>query len=133
MDATSLNQVARRDRYPLAAYQFVRRGLEFTVNRIHGEIDEVETLDPRTVHSRHVSGHELCLGLRDYAQEQYGLLARTVLSKWGIRSCEDFGRIVFNMVEAGVMHKTDDDRFEDFVGVFDFHEAFTCPAGELAH
>jgi uncharacterized repeat protein (TIGR04138 family) len=75
-------------------------------------------------HKRHISGQQLCLGLRDYAILQYGRLARTVLSSWGVRRTEDFGRIVFAMVEAGWMRKQDDDTIEDFENVFDFDEAF---------
>jgi uncharacterized repeat protein (TIGR04138 family) len=73
---------------------------------------------------RHITGQQLCLGLRDYALLQYGRLARTVLSSWGVRRTEDFGRIVFAMVEAGWMRKQDDDTIEDFENVFDFDEAF---------
>jgi uncharacterized repeat protein (TIGR04138 family) len=73
---------------------------------------------------RHISGQQLCLGLRDYALLQYGRLARTVLSSWGVRRTEDFGRIVFAMVEAGWMRKQDEDTIEDFENVFDFDEAF---------
>lgn len=75
--------------------------------------------------ARHVSGPQLCCGLRDFAIEQYGLLARTVLRRWQITSCEDFGHIVFAMVDAGMMRKTNDDRIEDFVGVFDFNDVFS--------
>jgi uncharacterized repeat protein (TIGR04138 family) len=71
-----------------------------------------------------VSGQQLCLGLRDFAVEQYGLLARAVLRSWGVTRCDDFGRIVFAMVEAGLMQKTQDDDLTDFEGVYDFAEAF---------
>jgi uncharacterized repeat protein (TIGR04138 family) len=110
--------VARATKYPLDAFDFVSRGLDFTVRRTHGESKSPE---PGT---RHVSGRDLCHGLRDYAVEQYGLLARTVLRRWHIRDCEDFGHIVFAMVEAGLMHKTPDDSIRDFRDVFDFETAF---------
>ncbi|MEL7089230.1 MAG: Minf_1886 family protein, partial [Planctomycetota bacterium] len=74
--------------------------------------------------SRHVTGRILCEGLRDFALQQYGLLAGTVLRRWRVTRCEDFGRIVFAMVEAGMMHKTDEDSLEDFEGLFSFREAF---------
>lgn len=130
MPAVQLTSIANQSGYAVEAFLFVQRGLDFTVKQIHGEPDpaaELEPLDPQgdvAESSRHVGGAELCLGLRDYALQQYGLLARLVLTRWGIRRCEDFGRIVFAMVEAGLMHKTDEDRLDDFVGVFDFKDAF---------
>jgi len=112
---------AKAGPYPPAAYRFVQQGLAHTVEMIHG----AEALrGPSEDESRHVSGQQLCLGLRDYAVERYGRMARLVLGRWGIRRTEDFGRIVFAMVEAGLMRTTDDDTLEDFRGVFEFDEAF---------
>lgn len=75
--------------------------------------------------SRHVSGQQLCVGLRDFAIVQFGALARTVLERWGVRKTEDFGKIVFAMIDAGLMRKTDEDTLEDFRDVYEFEEAFT--------
>jgi len=126
--AHELLSVARKTKYPPAAFQFVERGLSFTVERVHGEVSEEEVEaavdDPQVMASRHVTGAQLCHGLRDFAIEQYGLLARTVLKRWGITRCEDFGRIVFAMVECDMMQKTDGDTLADFQNVFQFHEAF---------
>jgi uncharacterized repeat protein (TIGR04138 family) len=72
-----------------------------------------------------VTGPQLCLGLRDFAIQKYGMLARTVLERWGIRKTDDFGRIVFAMIEAGLMRKSDEDSESDFQGVFDFDEGFS--------
>jgi uncharacterized repeat protein (TIGR04138 family) len=118
--AKDLLSVTKSTKYPLDAFLFVQRGLDFTVRRIHGELRQ--GAEPTT--SRHVSGQELCLGLRDFALDQYGLLARTVLRRWHITTSEDFGHIVFTMVDAGLMQKTADDTIRDFSGVFDFAEAF---------
>lgn len=112
-------QVSRNTRYPLEAFVFVQRGLEFTVRRLHGAPDErTETT------SHHVTGHDLCTGLRDYAIQEYGLLARMVLRRWNITSSEDFGQIVFAMVDAKLLAKTDEDSIEDFRDIFDFEHAF---------
>lgn len=119
--------VVRRSKYPLGAFLFVQRGLDFTVRQEHGELDDdiVAELDPHEdIPSRHVTGQQLCTGLRQFAVKEYGLMARTVLRRWNICRSEDFGAIVFAMVEAGLMHKTDSDRLEDFCGVFDFGAAF---------
>lgn len=105
--------------YPPQAFNFVREGLEHTVKLVHG------AGEPRGEdETRHVSGQQLCMGIKSYAVKQYGLLARTVLRSWNVHSTADFGKIVFAMIEAGMMRKTDDDQLEDFVGVFEFDEAF---------
>lgn len=107
--------------FPPEAFQFVRDGLGHTVKMVHGEGGvPADPSDER----RHVNGQQLCLGLRDYAVRRYGLLARTVLSRWGIQQTGDFGRIVFAMVDAGLMRKTAQDTLGDFENVFDFEEAF---------
>lgn len=104
--------------YPLAAYEFLQRGLAFTACRIHGEVDV-----SKSPASRHVSGRQLCEGLRLFAQMHYGMMARAVLQRWNITSTHDFGRIVFALIEAGILQKTAEDSIEDFRNVFDF-EAF---------
>jgi uncharacterized repeat protein (TIGR04138 family) len=106
------------------AFEFVRQGLAHTVKSIHGDV-------PGDDETRNVSGQQLCLGLRDYAVKQYGMLARTVLDRWGIQRTDDFGRIVFAMVDIGLMSKTEEDRMEDFRGVYDFEEAFARLDGSL--
>ena len=109
--------------YSPEAFQFVREGLAHTVRMIHGEgIPETPTGPAPNEH--HVSGRQLCNGLRDYALQRYGMLARTVLSRWGIRRTEDFGRIVYGMIDLGLLRKNDNDTIDDFRGVFDFDEAF---------
>jgi uncharacterized repeat protein (TIGR04138 family) len=72
----------------------------------------------------HIAGQELAESCRDFALEQFGLTARTVLAHWGIESTEDIGRIVFLLIEAGLLMKQESDRLEDFDSVYDFAEAF---------
>ena len=122
--SSELQQAVNMTRYPLDAFAFVQRGLDFTVRREHGEPDPAVELVEDDAPSRHVSGRMLCEGLRDYALQQYGLLAGTVLRRWRITRCEDFGHIVFAMVDSGMMHKTDEDSIQDFTDVFSFREAF---------
>lgn len=106
--------------YPLGAYEFVRDGLAHAVSLVHGD----KTSNEKGDESRHISGQQLCFGLKDFALKQYGLLARTVLGRWSITQTSDFGRIVFAMIDAGLMRKTDEDSLEDFCGVYEFDEAF---------
>jgi uncharacterized repeat protein (TIGR04138 family) len=103
--------------YPMAAFEFVEQGLSYTVKKMHGEVKDKNA-------NRHVSGRDLCEGLREFALSRWGLLAGTVLGRWNVRKTFDFGRIVFAMVESGWMSKTDQDTIEDFRDVYDFKSAF---------
>ena len=73
---------------------------------------------------RHITAAELCEGFRELAAAQFGGLAGTVLRQWGVRSTEDVGRIVFELVDRGELSKCDRDRPEDFAGLFDFETTF---------
>lgn len=101
---------ARAGRYDERAFLFVLSALEYQ----QAQLPE----------RRHVSGDELSRACRDYALEQYGLLARTVLGHWGIRGTADFGAIVYALIDAGLLVRQDDDRQEDFEGVYAFNDAF---------
>ncbi|HAI10729.1 MAG TPA: hypothetical protein DCM28_03435 [Phycisphaerales bacterium] len=119
----SIYEIAQQTRYPVDAFIFIQRGLDFTVRRIHGDVPK--DLDPEDDSTnRHVSGQELCEGLREFAISQYGLMARTVLRRFKIYATEDFGHLVFAMVDAGAMRKTEEDSIADFVDVYDFSDAF---------
>jgi uncharacterized repeat protein (TIGR04138 family) len=102
--------VTRDPRFRSEAYQFVHDALIVTQSE----------MNPR----RHITGRELAEGIRRLALDRYGRLAKTVLNSWGIRTTLDFGTVVFNMVEAGLMSKTETDTVEDFRDVYDFDTAF---------
>lgn len=108
-------------RFDRKAYAFIRQALDHTVKDLRKRHPE------RTAKSQHVSGPELLLGIRDFALEQFGPLAKTVLNTWGITRCSDVGDIVFNLIEYNVFSKTDSDRREDFGEVYSFDEAFVKP------
>jgi len=115
----ALEQILARDtRFHRDAYHFLREALDFTQRN--------QPREPRGK-IRHVTGQELLDGIRRYALEQFGPMAITVLEEWGIRRCEDFGDMVFNMVEARLLAKTDQDSRDDFRGGYDFAEAFKKP------
>ena len=110
--------------YPDSAFDFVREGLPFVVDREHGnpsqelrqletwmavqdmDYDElagryergelpvqvqelVEYLGGPAQVNRHVTGQELCWGLRDFAVKRWGLLAKAVLRQWKVKNTED--------------------------------------------
>jgi uncharacterized repeat protein (TIGR04138 family) len=115
----TLEGILQKDsRYARDAYQFVREALDHTQKLVTKSGKEG---------LRHVSGQELLAGIREFALQQYGPMTRAVLEEWGVRTCEDFGEIVFNMVESDLLAKTKTDTREDFKGGYDFEEAFHRP------
>lgn len=106
-----IEKIAEKDRrYKTDAYEFVMQALCFTQKKLKRE--------------GHVSAKELLEGVREYALEQYGPMARTVLVHWGIGSTADFGEIVFNMIDSDLMRKTESDSKSDFKDVYNFKDAF---------
>lgn len=112
---------APRLRYHTDAYDFVfdaLRHAQDSLQRFPAGLD-ADASDEES----HISGGELLIGIRELALEQFGLMARRVFATWGITCTEDFGRIVFELVDEGRMRKTDRDQLSDFYEVFDFEEA----------
>ena len=107
--------------YSIEAFYFVQEGLQFAADRVHGPAKATLTEPDGT---RHINGRQLCEGLRAFALERWGLMARAVLSIWGVRSTGDFGRIVFAMIEAELLQKQPTDSLKDFANVYDFARAF---------
>ena len=114
-----LEQILAKDpRYHRDAYLFVREALDHTQKAIVKE---------NRGQPRHVTGQELLGGIREFALAQFGPMTLTVFEEWGIRHCRDFGEIVFNMVEASLLAKTEKDSRADFADGYDFTEAFRNP------
>ena len=84
----------------------------------------VQFLQTRLPVRRHVTGVELAWACRDFALEQFGLLAPEVLAYWGVRQSGDFGRIVYVLVDIGLLITRSGDREEDFDDVYQFTAAF---------
>ena len=121
MQHVKLEELVRRDpRYAYEAYEFVFLALEHT-QKLLGRLPPPD--DPRETEERHVSGPQLLEGIRDFALQEFGLMARTVFRLWGINRTDDFGELVFNLVEAGLMSKTNQDERRDFHDVYDLDRA----------
>ncbi len=115
----ALAQILKEDpRFSPDAYQFVRDAMDFTTGML---------FEPSQQTPRHVTAAQLLDGIRKFAIQEYGAMALTVLKSWGIHQCEDFGRIVFNLVNKGIFGKTENDSIHDFEGNFDFETAFKKP------
>ena len=119
---SKLLAVVRNDpRYAYEAYEFVFQALDHT-QKMLGRAAIDEKSDP-TETRHHVSPRQLLDGIRDFALQEFGLMARAVFRLWGIQRTDDFGEIVFNLIEAELMSRTHDDSREDFHGVYDLDEA----------
>jgi len=106
-----IDLIVQRDRrYQRAAYMFVLEAID----RRLAELDEV----------RHLSGREVLEAAKELAIERFGMAAKMVFSEWGVRETADIGRIVFKMVDAGILKKTSSDSMKDFTDVFDWEEEF---------
>jgi uncharacterized repeat protein (TIGR04138 family) len=117
-----LAEIVRRDpRYAYEAYEFVFAALTHSQKMLGRLPREEKSAEVEAQH--HVSGPELLQGVRDLALHEFGLMARTVFRRWGINQTDDFGEIVFNLVEATLMSKTTDDTRRDFHAVYDLDRA----------
>lgn len=116
---TTKHRTAVELKYHPHAYEFLFAALRHTqerqARRGRPALDDEDA---------HISGRELLEGIRAFALNQFGLLTVPVFRQWGIRSTDDFGRIVFELVERGEMRKTERDQISDFSDVYDFQEAF---------
>lgn len=118
-----VNLIVKEDnRYTKEAYGFLKEALDFTMSKERKRKGKIISKN-----QRHVTGQELLEGAREYALEQYGPMAYTVLTSWGLEKCEDFGEIVFNLIEYGVFSKNEEDSKEDFAAIYTFEDAFLKP------
>jgi uncharacterized repeat protein (TIGR04138 family) len=114
----AIRKIAAADtRYPADAYFFVQEALQHTQR----------SLGRHKTEDKHVGGRELLAGIRDYALKSYGPMVPTLFAEWGIHGCQDFGEIVFNMIEANLATRRPTDTREDFRAGYDFDEAFRKP------
>lgn len=112
----ALAEIRKRDgKYNERAYVFVLAALEFAQTKLPAR--------------RHLTGVELAWACRDFALEQFGMLANSVLTHWGIHTTEDFGALVFMLIEVGLLASQPSDRREDFERVYDFAEVFKAGSG----
>lgn len=149
-EAIALARVLRKDRrYSPDAYFFVREALGFAADKLElrncncqdtpGSKSSTDETTSRPSHEcdadsgdetscslneHHVTGQQLCDGIRQYALSQFGLMSKIVLNSWGIYSTSDFGEIVYNLINVGVLKKSPQDRRSHFDGVYEFDEAF---------
>ena len=112
------NICVKDGRYPPEAYLFIRQALDTTIKMLD---------KPKEGPGRHVTGQELLEGIRIFVLQEFGPMSLTVLNSWSIYNTGDFGNIVFNMVESGILGSTAEDSKTDFQESYDFDDAFRKP------
>ena len=104
-------------RYHTDAYFFLREGLDHAVKLRKRQLGE----------GGHVTGQQLCEGLRQLAIKSFGPMVPVVFEYWGISKTADFGDMVWNLIELGAFGRTEGDSREDFHNVYSFHDTFVVP------
>ncbi len=116
----------RASQLPEEAFEFVREGLRHAAECVHGPAPQQP--NPAEDGRRHITGQQLCHGLKSFAIHRYGMLAGVVLARWGITRTEDFGTIVYAMIDRKELRAGERDSIDDFKCVYDFAEAFNAGA-----
>jgi uncharacterized repeat protein (TIGR04138 family) len=107
----AFERIGQQDgRYHERGYLFVLAALEYAQGKLPAR--------------RHLSGAELAWACRDFALDQFGLLAPTVLGHWGITGTADLGRIVFTLIDVGLLAAQPSDKLDDFARVYEFADVF---------
>ncbi len=116
----ALDVIRKKDpRYEPDAYHFLRDALDYTIKHRKRAREGGPT--------GHVTGQQLLEGVRLYALKQFGPMVLPVFEYWGIRRCDDFGEMVFNLISVGIFGKTETDTLDDFRGAYTFQDAFVAP------
>lgn len=106
-----ISKIAEKDgRFSKEGFLFILAALEYTISKLPER--------------RHLTGQEFSKGIAEYAREQYGYLAKTVLNNWGITTTLNYGEIVYLLIDKGLMSKTEEDKKKDFGNVYDFDDEF---------
>lgn len=115
----AVNDAVKHDpRYAPDAYHFLRDALDVTIKTMQqGRKSAVE----------HVSGPELCEGVRTYALQQFGPMVPTIFEAWGLGTTRDIGEMVFNLIRTRAFSRSDSDKVEDFENIYSFADAFQKP------
>ena len=120
--------VVRDSRYTIEAYEFIFAALDRAKIRKRKARKARGNAGPRkrrsgNAASRHVTGRDLCNAARDLALDLFGLMALSILERWGLRSTSDIGEVVYNLIESGDLERSAEDDRADFDDVYDFEAA----------
>ena len=106
-----IDQICDGDpRYKSDAYEFLMEALAYSQKKFK---------KPKLV-----SGEELLEGIKQLLMHKFGPFTLLVLQHWGIKRTEDFGNIVYNLVQNRVLSKDREDNINSFQNGYDFNEVF---------
>jgi uncharacterized repeat protein (TIGR04138 family) len=115
LDPTIWDLVRKDGRYAYEAYEFVCDAVSYTQEMLGRDRGRTDT--------GHVCGPELLRGGCELAVREFGLMAPVVFRQWGLGTTDDFGRIVFQLIEVDKLSRSDRDDPADFHDVFDMQQA----------
>ncbi|MBY0589113.1 hypothetical protein K2X85_18210 [bacterium] len=119
---TDLIEIAMADpRYAVEAYEFLCQALAYT-QQVLSTPPRPEDDEAGQIH--HVTGQQLCQGIRQLSLEQFGLMAPVVFQCWGVQGSIDFGKMVYHLIDSGLWHRSENDSLDDFVGCFHLEKDF---------
>lgn len=121
MDPKIMDVIRDDPRYPYEAYEFVCEAVTYTQEQL-GRVPEDDD-DPDADY--HVCGAELLRGVCELAVEEFGMMAPVVFRQWGLRMTDDIGNLVFNLIRAERLSRSDRDDPDDFAQVFDLDKTLT--------
>ena len=110
--------------------EYAHEAYRYIANAVHviaQEIQEQEAESDPHAAKRHISIAELLDGLRTHLLKDFGRLAFDILGAWHVHTTADFGNIVYNLVEGGVLSLSPEDSIADFYNQYSFHKAFVAP------
>ena len=105
-----LNICSTDPRYHPEAYEFIMEALHYSQKKFK--------------RAKHVTGPEFLDGIKALLLKKFGPMAMTILDFWGVKSTDDFGNMVCNLVEHKVLAKDARDNYESFKNAYDFEEVF---------
>jgi len=103
-------------RFSVEAFRFLYESLEEAL-RLAGK-EDADGID------RHLTGQEVLTGMRSMAGRMFGPMAAQVWRTWGVAESMEWGRIVFLLVDKGLLSRREEDSIEDFREGFDFDCVF---------
>lgn len=109
-DKDKIVSIAADTKYAADAFLFVLYGIYSPVQSTHLVA--------------HISTKQFCENLRDIAFQLYGDNAQQQLAEWAIHTTEDFGSIMYLLIENGFAFESEEDSLDQFSEVYDFDVAF---------
>jgi uncharacterized repeat protein (TIGR04138 family) len=115
------NRLGKQPEEPLnAGDQIAKLAKEISVDKRAFEFIHIALLHATNGKQQHISAAKLINSTKVIGHYVFGFLAKTVFNQWGINTTDDWGRVVWALVESGIWGKQEGDKQSDFDGLWDF-------------